>query len=1408
MVLGLGLLALSGVLLLSPSQASAQANLPLITITADQTSMVEGGNATFTLTRSGSASAELTVRVYSIEFFHPDGSGSLDNPTAQYHQVNFAATSDTAKLTVAVDFDGVPETSDSLNVLISPEEDSPYRSGDPGQAAVAITDVARVVTIAAGQTTVTEGDTATFTLTRTGPTTKAVVVNVSVTDPGSFLRGNHWRPDPVLPTEATFEADSSTTMISLSTKDDLRDIPDNNLTVTVNPGTGYSTASDTGSASIAVTDNDVAPTLQLSIDDNDVEEGETLTIRVQLTGGSQNPVEYAVVRGYEGETEKYYSGFDGDETAASWSAVTDDNDLDEEDRVYRLEIVPAIEVPEGAQSEYWTIEGESSVSATVRDNDLPLVWIEPQASSYPEYGFSWFRLHRVGRTDHDLRVKTRTTQAGHDVDPFYWDYLDRTRVYTIDASSDFESIAWVLAGNDGDEDEGALTIQLLEGSDYRIDPARSSATFRVVDLDPPPMLSIENSRVSGSEDSGFIKFTVNLAAEHASRRTVTVDYATTDGSAEAGSDYTETSGVLTFDPLETTGVISVPVNDDNLAESGETFTLTLSNLSNAVLANELTTVSATATIEDNEPTVSVAARAAEITEGAPVVFDLTRTGSAGNELTVTLGVLALGGLELGDKVQRVTFATGDARAAWEHATVDNDADEPDRQVIAALTPPSSAGLPETYHVNQATAGVTVKDNDLPLVTIAAAGSDQTEGEDVEFTLTRRGVLSDPLTVSISVTGGDDFITGTRPATATFATGAATRTLTLTTENDAPVDDDGEVAVEVASSSGYRVGDPGSAAVALFDSTRSYPVVSIRADKGVVNEGDDAVFTLSRSAYGLDESLTVRVRVSVTTSSPGSLSDGVDVAVSNEEVVFDAGSLTASIVRATVDEALNDGNSAVGAVIQLGQYSIRPYPGEAVVWVRDDDIPTVTATPETGEVLENPPNGTEFTVVRTGDTTNWLRIKRVTWQDRRWPDEVLDPEYAAFVEESRIPEILDTGIQDFQPSEASNTFGYEPRGTGPLGTTAYFEVLPFYCGDDVPGDCGYRPQYRVGTPKSSTIEVLNRDMGVRVVADRASVDEGDPASFTLHRYGGTKVARQSKLTVRVQVTQNGEFIDGVPPQTVTFDGATVEGPLADVTGGTPEGATTAVVAIPTTNDLVDEANGEITLTILDPDPALYGQNAHSYEVFDTEIFLENSGWTNVATVEVLDDDVAGFSVADASADEADGSLQFTVTLPGSTLETSVDWATKEDASGGDPATEGQDYEAASGTLTFAPGDTSKTFTVTLNDDDVKEKDETFTIQLSNPVNAALTDPTAIGTIDNDDLSQAVFITLDAETATGWRRGKTWSSPWSGTRGWTARSARTWRGAAWSWAWRLSWRETSSVSRCRQRPCSRPACGRPR
>ena len=78
---------------------------------------------------------------------------------------------------------------------------------------------------------------------------------------------------------------------------------------------------------------------------------------------------------------------------------------------------------------------------------------------------------------------------------------------------------------------------------------------------------------------------------------VTVDYATSDGTATAGADYTATSGTLTFGVGEEHKTISVPVADDDFEDGGETFTLTLSNPVNAFLGDAI----ATGTITNDDP---------------------------------------------------------------------------------------------------------------------------------------------------------------------------------------------------------------------------------------------------------------------------------------------------------------------------------------------------------------------------------------------------------------------------------------------------------------------------------------------------------------------------------------------------------------------------------------------------------------------------------------------------------------------------------------------------------------------------------------------------------------------------------------------------------------------------------------
>ena len=109
--------------------------------------------------------------------------------------------------------------------------------------------------------------------------------------------------------------------------------------------------------------------------------------------------------------------------------------------------------------------------------------------------------------------------------------------------------------------------------------ATVSATGTIADDDALPVLSIEDSSLTEGSGDGSMRFTVRL--EPASARTVTVDYATSDGTATASVDYTPVTGTLTFGAGSTTRTIAVPIADDQSGEDTETFTVTLSSPSSA-----------------------------------------------------------------------------------------------------------------------------------------------------------------------------------------------------------------------------------------------------------------------------------------------------------------------------------------------------------------------------------------------------------------------------------------------------------------------------------------------------------------------------------------------------------------------------------------------------------------------------------------------------------------------------------------------------------------------------------------------------------------------------------------------------------------------------------------------------------
>ena len=216
---------------------------------------------------------------------------------------------------------------------------------------------------------------------------------------------------------------------------------------------------------------------------------------------------------------------------------------------------------------------------------------------------------------------------------------------------------------------------------------------------------------------------------------------------------------------------------------------------------------------------------------------------------------------------------------------------------------------------------------------------------------------------------------------------------------------------------------------------------------------------------------------------------------------------------------------------------------------------------------------------------------------------------------------------------------------------------------------------------------------RLDVDDVTVDEGGDAVFavTLSR------AAPAEVTVAWALS------DGTATAGEDFDAGS--GTLTFAPGDTRRTARVATTA----DDLDEGAAETFTLTL---------------SMASSNVVLEGGGATLTATGTITDDDdPPALAVADAAAGEGE-EVEFAVELSApSGLEVTVAWATSAET--GDTA-EADDFEADSGTLTFAAGDTRRTVTVPTTRD-ADNDDETFTLTLSNPVNATLPDATATGTV---------------------------------------------------------------------------------
>jgi hypothetical protein len=159
----------------------------------------------------------------------------------------------------------------------------------------------------------------------------------------------------------------------------------------------------------------------------------------------------------------------------------------------------------------------------------------------------------------------------------------------------------------------------------------------IVDADPWVTLG-DGTATEGNTGTTVMTFTVSLSSAY--DLPITVNYATSGGSASAGSDYRAASGSLTIPAGQTTGTISVLVNGDRLAEPDETFVVNLSGATSATIADG----QGVGTILDDEPRISISdVSKSEGRKGKTTLFTFTVSLSSAYDQAVTMSFRTVNG---------------------------------------------------------------------------------------------------------------------------------------------------------------------------------------------------------------------------------------------------------------------------------------------------------------------------------------------------------------------------------------------------------------------------------------------------------------------------------------------------------------------------------------------------------------------------------------------------------------------------------------------------------------------------------------------------------------------------------------------------------------------------------------------
>ena len=944
------------------------------------------------------------------------------------------------------------------------------------------------------------------------------------------------------------------------------------------------------------------------------------------------------------------------------------------------------------------------------------------------------------------------------------------------------------------EPDETFYVDLVSATGATIDPGNKTSVGTIQN-DDKPNLSIGNATALTEGNSGQQKAEFQVTLSPASAEVVTVKYATQDNQAKAGEDYVAISPAqtLTFNPGETTKTIEVWVNGDTIYENTETFYVNLSAAVNGTIIFGGRGVG-TINDDDSPPTLTIAdAQLTEGNSGTSS-GNFTLTLSVPTERSLTIQYYTQDGTAVAPidytaiALSTFTVPMNVTTAAIPVPIVGNTLDQDNRSFSLTILNALGGTIPGGQ---MTVTGTIVDDDDPPLINIepTKALDEGASGlTEVTFYISLSEVSGKVVTVEVysldgTATSASGDYAAMTPQTITFWQGEALHSVSVYVNGDTLYEIDETFYVKLRNAgNGTIAGDTGTVTILNDDPP---PSVSIDASHSIQegNSGTSLItfnVTLSQST-GAATTVDWRTR-------DGTAVAGSDYMADSGTANISAGQTTTTISVRVIGDIRNEDNKTfyidlsnpTPSNIEIGQ-------GEGAATILDNDpppslsisnAPPVTegnsgTTTATFTVTLTPASGKEVTVQwATADGTAKSGLDYLAGASSLTfaPGETART-IAVSVGGDTTDEYNETFFVNLStPANATIAAG---QGTGTITDDDDPPTISIGDAQATEGNSGttdmvFTVDLSAASEKPITVHWATADNNAKAGSDYEA-NSGDltfDAGVTsrtvtvkvkgdvLHEVNETFFVDLSNLVnvVAGKTHAVGTILDDDPIPTVSIGPSTVA--KNEGNSGTVRFDFTVSLSVPsgtvgtvdfTTQDGTalagsDYAANSGTLTF---QPGETSKNVPVYvngnttQENDETFFVNLSNAANAdmgaaqAQGTVLNDDTPSLTITDVTLTESNAgqkSFDFTVTLSlASDIPVTVDYSVIPGT-----ATAGTDYGlVAPGTLTFEPGQTTKTISVPVNGDLTPEEDETFTVQLANPVTATFTKSQGNGLIVNDD-----------------------------------------------------------------------------